>query len=1009
LLLAGTKIILPLSHECRPGKFLGRRLENWFTMRAVVRRAPFNSHALAVLAVAFAVGVLVARACAPPLGWTVVACALCSGVALIVWRARQDAWATSCTVAAFVLAGATLALVEGRGMEDARRVARWYDEGRIETDAPVELTGVLMRAPEIAPDGSYLALRVERLRYKTKEASAVGAVELFAPARDAATLARYEALTLRRGARVRVLVVLARADEFRNPGGSSLTEFLERRGFDATGAIKSPLLIERLDDERVALPLVWLDCWREWMRARLARLFAPETAGVLQATLLGNRRALAHGTAERFREGGTFHVLVISGLHISFIGWMAFALLRRLTRRRAAQFALTTALLWAYTVAVGAEASVVRAALMFTLVALAPLVGRRAASSNALGAAALALLVWRPSDLFAPSFQLTFGAVFGIVALGWPLLARLEACGGWRPTRATPYPPACPRWFRALGETLYWRERIWRRETARTGHSYRLFKTHAAARLERWRMQGVLRSVCAAFVISASVQLVLLPLLVVYFHRVSAAGLLLNVFVGALMAALGLLALGAVALSCVSVRLAAPLVALGERLDWLMAHSVDPFSRLHVASLRLPAYHGAAATVYALYYLPLVLLLVALARWRPLAPPTTEQEDARTAATTRRPAQADEPRTLSLFAQRVRALTRRVKARGLISAVLMFTALLCVVIAHPLSAARTDGRLRVDFLDVGQGDAALITLPDGTTLLVDGGGRPIYDARKQQPEQAHAQGVPAVNPRAAAFDVDAEPASFAVDGNPATSVAAADEPAVFRRDARGIGDAVVSEYLWWRGLARVDYLLATHAHADHTDGLNDVARNFKVRAAFVARAPARAAEYTQLAATMRASDVPVYLLARGAQLRFGAVVADVLWPPPDARAEAASGNDDSLVLRLRYGARTFLLTGDIEGHAETTLVGAGEDLRCDVIKVAHHGSRTSSTAAFVNATRPALAVVSVGRASPFGHPDANVVARWQGAGAQVLQTGRRGTITVSTDGQDLRVATYARE
>ena len=116
--------------------------------------------------------------------------------------------------------------------------------------------------------------------------------------------------------------------------------------------------------------------------------------------------------------------------------------------------------------------------------------------------------------------------------------------------------------------------------------------------------------------------------------------------------------------------------------------------------------------------------------------------------------------------------------------------------------------------------------------------------------------------------------------------------------------------------------------------------------------------------------------------------------------------DDSVVLRLRYGRRTFLLTGDIESRTEGALVSGGDDLRSDALKVAHHGSRTSSTDAFVAATRPAAAVVSVGRDSPYGHPHAEVLARWREAGAQVLTTGERGMITVSTDGEDLRVETF---
>jgi competence protein ComEC len=86
-------------------------------------------------------------------------------------------------------------------------------------------------------------------------------------------------------------------------------------------------------------------------------------------------------------------------------------------------------------------------------------------------------------------------------------------------------------------------------------------------------------------------------------------------------------------------------------------------------------------------------------------------------------------------------------------------------------------------------------------------------------------------------------------------------------------------------------------------------------------------------------------IARGDALRFGGVALDVLWPPSAERgpAAASSGNDDSVVLRVRFGRRCFMLTGDIERRAEEALVAAGDDLRCDVVKVAHHGSKTSST------------------------------------------------------------------
>jgi competence protein ComEC len=636
-------------------------------------------------------------------------------------------------------------------------------------------------------------------------------------------------------------------------------------------------------------------------------------------------------------------VLVISGLHISFIGGIILFLMRRLTKRRVWQFAVSVAFLWAYTFAVGAAVSVVRAALMFTLVALAPVLHRRARSLNALGGATLLLLVWQPLDLFDPSFQLTFLSVLAIIIISWPLIERLRDVGAWHPTLERPYPPACSRSLRRLAETLFWSERSWRREMLRSNYSYKLFKTPLAARLEKLHVQRVLRYAFSAIVVSLSVQLVLLPLLVLYFHRLSFASLILNIVVGVLMALLALVALASLLLSQLSAWLAAPLFKLAEVLSWLMVHSVDPFANVGIASVRLPEYTNWPSTIYLLYYAPLLVLAVALARWNPFARESVTKEE-----------------------RKSRLLVRPKPA------LIALAVMLVLIVAHPFSAGRPDGRLRIDFLDVGQGDAALVTMPDGTTLLIDAGGQPRFD-------EAH---------RGKGEDEGAE---------------------AFERDSRSIGEAVVSEYLWWRGLDRVDYILATHADADHIDGLNDVARNFHVRAAIVARAPAGDSEFRQFAGTAQKYNVPVRLVGRGDVLGFGAVQAEVLWPPRSNSLSAPSGNNDSIVLRLRFGSRVFLLTGDIEKDAENALTGGQDDLRCDVVKVAHHGSRTSSTETFVEETKPAYAIISVGLKSIFGHPHREVLERWRASGAQILTTGQNGTITISTDGSDLKVETFIKK
>lgn len=822
--------------------------------------------------------------------------AVCSLAALILIIRNRITPAAIALLLAFFFAGQMLTQNRATDFTDGERI----------------FTGVLDGPPEYARDRVYLSVRVEGL----------GRVWLMAPFRDAGQEREYRAMQFRYGARVSVGTTLDRTGNYRNPGVSSLAEYLDRRDFVATGVVKSPASIVRLDDAPVFQPLAWLYDWRERLQREIDLRFAPETAGVLDAALLGNRYNLSRDATERFREGGTFHVLVISGLHISFIGGVVFLLVRRLTKRRLVQFLLPATIVWAYSLAVGAEASVVRAALMFTFTGLAAIVFRQATSLNALGGAAIVILVHSPKELFDPSFQLTFLSVLAIVVIGWPLLLRLSAIGSWHPVRSTPYPPACGRGLKTFCEILFWSEKKWQQELARSSHHCRLFKTTAAAWLERYHLQSCLRYVFGAVVVSASVQLVLLPLMIVYFHRLSLASLVLNIVVSVLLAVLVAIALLALLIAQVSAILAAPFFQVANAINTLMVHSVDPFSNLRLSELRLPEYSGPAALIYALYYLPLLLLAIALAHWRPLASP-------------------HEPK------HRLHHFILPLATAQLL--------LLTVLVQHPFSSGRASGTLRIDFLDVGQGDSALVTMPDGTTLLIDGGGRPAF-----------------------AGSTDS---------------------------ARRIGETVVSEYLWWRGLSKIDFVLATHADADHTDGLNDVLENFEVRGAFIARSPVDKPEFVKLSETLRKTGTHVETIQAGDTIRFGDVEVSVLWPLP---AGNGSSNNDSIVLRIKFGKRSILLTGDIEKAAEAALTAMQPELHADVVKVPHHGSKTSSTDAFVQATRPAFAIISVGRTSMFGHPHEEVVDRWQASGAKVLTTGHSGTITVTTDGTDLKADTFVR-
>src|SRR5436309_10361555 len=322
----------------------------------VPHKPSFAPHPLALLAAALAVGIMLANFLSLPLA---VILGFADAVSVLaIWTVRNNrmAVASICLILATLIAGATLETIESRAAPDGIR--RLLDEGVIASGDPVELTGALQRPPETAPESFYLTLRVERFRFKNVEQDASGVVELVAPVHDQTFRNEYDSLELRHGARIRVMTSLQRADTFRNPGASSFTEYLERKGYDATGVIKSPLLVERLDDRRVFLPLAWLYEWRQKLETEMKTRFSTETAGVLDAALLGNRYNLSHVADERCREGGTFHVLVISGLHISFIGGLVFLIARRITKKAWLRLVLAAVVLWGYTLAVGAESSV---------------------------------------------------------------------------------------------------------------------------------------------------------------------------------------------------------------------------------------------------------------------------------------------------------------------------------------------------------------------------------------------------------------------------------------------------------------------------------------------------------------------------------------------------------------------------------------------------------------------------------------------------------------------------
>lgn len=820
----------------------------------------------------------------------------------LLWTAavlcRLASWqlAAACALAVGLAAGQRL-------WADARNVTELPSLlAAAEADGPraayaAEAVGTIISAVEVDGDRVMFRVAADRVHVEGEAAARVVRERLVVHVRLAVQPEQAIAAAWQRGDRVRLAGELTRPASASNSGGFDYRRYLSSQRIHWLLKVQGTAAVEAAAGPKwtAAALLGRVDNARDYLGARMDRLYPSAQSGYMKGLVLGIREDLDPEQFQQFSRLGLTHILAISGLHVAVFLYALGGLLRfaRMSRERILLMLMLSVPL--YVLLAGASPSVIRAGLMSVLGLLAARLGKLKDGTHLLAAAAVLMLIYDPFIIENVSFQLSFIVTIGLIV-------------GVQPVRK-----AMPNW-------------------------------------------GKGKPLLDLFAVTLVAQLVSFPVTIYYFNQFHILSMAAN-FVLVPFISFIVMPLGAVALL-----LAIPWEPGGKLFAYVSHYANDWTFALVDHLSRVDALRTIWATPPIWWVAAWLALLGALFRVISL------WSDNRAAH--------DDEAVLDLeLTKPLGIVTTYELAKGgnkkLSTCLYVLAFLLLVMLFYAYKPDLLGKQASVNFIDVGQGDAIHIRTSGGKHVLIDGGGTLSY--RKPGEEWRE------------------------------------------RSDPFEVGRKVLVPLLMKRGVQEIDILVISHLDSDHIRGLKAVLDTIPVRSIWWNGTVKESEDASQLLKQAISLRIPMYSVRAGIKHQLDKnTELNILWPLGDASAPEQivaleEQNESSVVMTVQLYQSTFLFSGDINSETEISIIRneqkkgplISEQNPVSIMKVAHHGSRFSTSEEWLAYWNPIGAVASVGATNSYGHPNPEVLSRLTESGAAVWRTDIDGDVRFTVTDQGL--------